>query len=215
MSDLFAPGRIWEGQRVVIVAGGPSLMLRQVRAIGMACAAGRCKVIAVSDAVFPCWFADICYSADAKWWDHHQGLATFPGTKVSRNPLGRYDVRHLYGVDCADVDRCVAGVDGFDPSPGVLRFGPNSGHHAVHLAAQLGAAEIVIVAMDFTDKDFARDHWFGRHEGRMDMCSNTQDWRMRFRFLTDDLTKHGIRVVNASLASTVTWLPMVSLEGFL
>lgn len=215
MTGLFAPGAAWAGQRVVVVAGGPSLALRQIRAISMARAAGRCRVIAVSDAVFPCWFADICYSADAKWWDHHHGLDAFAGTKISRDPLGRYNVHHLRGVDCADVDNCVAGADGFDPTPGVLRYGPNSGHHAVHLAAQLGAAEIVIVAIDFTDKDFARDHWFGRHEGRMDMCSNTEDWRMRFRFLTDDLARHGVRVVNASLASTVTWLPMVNLEALL
>jgi hypothetical protein len=107
------------------------------------------------------------------------------------------------------------GADGFDPEPGTVRHGSNSGHQAVHLAAQLGAKTIIIVGMDFTDKDFARDHWFGRHQGRMDMCSDTETWRKHFRVLTDALEARGVTVLNASLSSTIKWLPTVSLESAL
>lgn len=203
MNELFAPGPIWDGERVVVVAGGPSVSLRQVRAIGIARAHDRCRVIAVSDAVYPCWFADCLFSSDAKWWDHHLGVPTFKGQKVSRNCLGRYDVDYLRET----------GVDGFDPEPGTVRHGSNSGHQAVHLAAQLGAREIIIVGMDFTDKDFARDHWFGRHTGNMDMCSDTAKWRQRLQTLTDALAERGVQVLNASLSSTIKWLPTVSLEN--
>lgn len=202
MSTLFAPGRIWEGERVVVVAGGPSVSLAQVRMIGMARDKDRCRVIAVNDAVFPCWFADLAYAADAKWWDFHDGVRSFLKPKVSFNRLGRYDVQHMRDT----------GPEGYDPEPGHMRHGSNSGYQAVHLAAQLGAREIVIVGMDFTDKDFARDHWFGRHEGRMDMVSDTADWRRKFRGLTDALDSLGVSVLNASPASTITWLPMTSLE---
>ena len=198
---LFAPGRIWEGETVVIVAGGPSLTLKQVRAVGMAHAAGRCKAIAVSDAVFPCWFADICFSSDAKWWDHNCGLAAFPRIKISRNPLGRYDVQNLHDT----------GESGFDPVPGNVRHGSNSGYQAVHLAAQLGAAEIIIAGMDFTN-DGARQHWFGLHHGRMDMHSDTETWRKHFRTLTDALDDLGVSVLNASTISTIDWLPHCDLE---
>lgn len=216
MNELFAPGPIWKGETAVVVAGGPSLSLKQVREIGIARANDRCRVIAVSDAVYPCWFADILYSADAKWWDHHIGVPTFKGQKVSRNRLGRYDVDHLRGIDCngkANPFHYVEGVDGYDATPGMLRYGPNSGHHAVHLAAQLGASRIITAAMDFTDKDFARDHWFGRHQDDMDMCSETSVWRAKFHFLTDELAKIGITVLNASLSSTIKWLPTVRLES--
>ena len=218
MSHLFAPGDIWAGETAVVVAGGPSLSLAQVRSIGIARSSDRCRVIAVSDAVYPCWFADILYSADAKWWDHHSGVPGFRKVKVSRNNLGRYDVQHVIGIDgvvAHNPEEYVRGVDGFDPTPGMLRYGPNSGHHAVHIAAQLGAKRIVIVALDFTDKDFARDHWFGRHGGRMDMCSDTSAWRAKFRLLTDDLDNAGVAVLNASPASTIDWLPIVSLEDAL
>lgn len=204
MSRLFAPGPIWKGEKVVVVAGGPSVSLRQVRTIGMARANDRCRVIAVSDAAFPCWFADLCFSSDAKWWDHHRGLPAFPGAKVSRNALGRYDVQHLRET----------GAEGYDPEPGAIRHGSNSGHQAVHLAAQLGAREIVIVGFDFSD-DGAREHWFGKHPGRMDMHSNTSEWRRKFRILTDELNRLGVVVVNASLASTIKWLPVHSVETVL
>lgn len=203
MSTLFAPGRIWEGKRVIVVAGGPSVSLAAVRTIGMGHDRGECKVIAVNDAVFPCWFADIVYAADAKWWDFHDGLPSFPRPKISFNRLGRYDVQHMRDT----------GVEGYDPEPGNMRHGSNSGYQAVHLAAQLGAAEIVILGIDFTDKDFARDHWFGRHQGRMDMVSDTETWRQRFRTLTDALEALGVTVLNASRTSTVTWLERCSLEG--
>ncbi len=203
-NEIFAPGRVWAGETAVIVAGGPSLSLKQVREIGVARAHDRCRVIAVSDAVYPCWFADICFSSDAKWWDHHLGVPSFKGQKVSRNCLGRYDVYYLRET----------GDTGFDPTPGTVRHGSNSGHQAVHLAAQLGAGRIVLVAMDFSDGG-ARDHWFGLHRGSMDMYSETEKWRSALRVLTAELANREIEVVNASLASTITWLPMTTLESAL
>lgn len=202
MSRIFAPGRIWEDERVVVVAGGPSVSMAQVRLIGMARDRGLCKVIAVNDAVFPCWFADILYAADARWWDYHDGVRSFLKPKVSFSNLGRYDVEHMKDT----------GSEGYDPEPGHMRHGSNSGYQAVHLAAQLGAKEIIIVGIEFTDKDFARDHWFGRHEGRLDISSNTELWRRRFRGLTDELAKRGVVVRNASRASTVRWLDYIDLD---
>src|SRR5690606_24449274 len=118
--------------------------------------------------------------------------------------LGRYDVQHMRDT----------GQEGYDPEAGNIRHGSNSGYQAVHLAAQLGAAEIVLVGFDFTD-DGARSHWFGPHDGRMDMHSDVVTWRRLFRGLTDILESRGVRVVNASLASTIKWLPIVSLESHL
>ena len=205
MNNLFAPGAVWAGETAVVVAGGPSVSMKQIRTIGMARANDRCRVISVNDAVYPCWFADVAFASDAKWWDHHGGVPSFKGQKVSRNCLGRYDVDYLRET----------GADGFDPEPGTVRHGSNSGHQAVHLAAQLGASRIIIVGMDFTDKDFARDHWFGGHDGRMDMGSVAETWRKHFRGLTDALEGRGVAVLNASLSSTIKWLPTVSLETHL
>lgn len=201
MNRLFAPGRIWDGRTAVVVAGGPSVTLRQVREIGVARSQDKCRVIAVSDAVYPCWFADVLFSSDAKWWDHNSGVPTFDGSKVSRNCLGRYEVDYLRET----------GAEGYDPTPGTIRHGSNSGHQAVHLAAQLGASRIIIVGMDFSD-DGARDHWFGYHVGNMDMHSDVVEWRRKFRILTDALAIEEVAVVNASLSSTIKWLPQTSLE---
>lgn len=205
MSTIFAPGRVWDRERVVVVAGGPSVTLSQVRTIGRARDLDLCKVIAVNDAVFPCWFADILYAADARWWDYHKGLQSFTKVRVSFNNLGRYDVQHMRDT----------GPVGYDPEPGNIRHGSNSGYQAVHLAAQLGAREIVIVGLDYTDEDRARDHWFGRHEGRLDISSNTADWRQKFRILTDDLARRGVMVSNASPISTIEWVRRIDINDLL
>jgi hypothetical protein len=68
--------------------------------------------------------------------------------------------------------------------------------------------------MDFSDGG-ARDHWFGLHQGRMDMCSDTETWRRHFRTLTDALGGLGVEVLNASPTSTITWLPACNLEQHL
>src|SRR5690606_9521612 len=74
---------LFRGRPTVIVAGGPSLDLAQVRAVAMARAGDRIRVVAVNDAVYPCWFADIAYACDRKWWRYHNGLPGFPGRKLS------------------------------------------------------------------------------------------------------------------------------------
>jgi hypothetical protein len=202
VNNIFAPGPVWRGETVVVVAGGPSVTLAQVRHIAMARAHDRCRVIAVSDAVYPCWFADVLFSSDAKWWDRHLGVPTFKGQKVSRNCLGRYAVDYLRET----------GDEGFDPEPGTVRHGSNSGHQAVHLAAQLGSSDIIIVGIDFSDNG-ARDHWFGLHEGKMDMYSDTAEWIRKFRVLTDELNSLGILVRSASPTSKIDWLRQVALEA--
>ncbi|AMX93648.1 MULTISPECIES: hypothetical protein [Mesorhizobium] len=186
---------------VVVAAGGPSLTLSQIRRIGMARAEDKIRVIAINDAIYPCWFADILHASDKRWWNMHKGVPAFRGLKTSLEITGFHDVRTLKNT----------GIEGFDDTPGCIRGGCNSGYQAVHLAAQLGARRIVIVAFDFSD-DGAKSHWFGPHGPGMDLHSNTENWRKHFRGLTDELARRKIAVVNATIKSTITWLPRINLD---
>lgn len=187
---------------VVCVAGGPSVTLAQVRQIGIARSEDRIRVIAVNDAMYPCWFADLGYACDRRFWERHHGVPGFPGLKLSLEGTRYSDVRPLKNT----------GIEGYDETPGCIRSGSNSGYQAVHLAAKLGARKIILVGYDFSEGG-ARDHWFGRHHGDMDKHSRVDEWRRLFQGLTDELNRRGIEVVNASLSSTIKWLPMVSLES--
>ncbi|BCH33147.1 hypothetical protein MesoLjLc_50770 [Mesorhizobium sp. L-8-10] len=186
---------------MVIVAGGPSLTLSQVRQIGIARARDKIRVIAINDAIYPCWFADLLHACDRKWHDLHGGVPAFKGVKTSLEITGYHDVRTLKNT----------GVGGFDDAPGCIRSGGNGGYQAVHLAAKLGARTIILVGYDYSD-DGARLHWFGPHKGEMDKHSNVQNWRKHMRELTDELAGRGIRCVNATIRSTIDWLPRVSLD---
>lgn len=194
------------GDRTVIcVAGGQSLTLGQVRQIGIARSQDKIRVVAVNDAAFPCWFADICLGYDRKWWDSKAGLPGFRGLKLSVEPTGYHDVRVLEH----------GGIEGFDERPGWLRTGSNSGYGAVHIAAALGARKIVLVGYNFgSDADRgAMEHWFGLHPEGMNKGSNTDEWCRLFRGLTDILASRGVAVLNATPRSRITWLPGVDLAS--
>ncbi|MER9768894.1 hypothetical protein NKJ09_22840 [Mesorhizobium sp. M0189] len=126
--------------------------------------------------------------------------------KTSLEPTGYHDVRMLKNT----------GIEGYDESPGCIRGGSNGGYQAVHLAAKLGARSIVLVGYDFTP-DGAMDHWFGLHgvgDGRpMDKKSNVQNWLRMFRDLTDELGRRGVKVENATIKSSIDWLPNISLDA--
>lgn len=186
---------------VVIVAGGPSLTLSQVRAIGMMRAADLCSVIAINDSIYPLWFADVLYACDARWWEHHGTFGNFRGYRVSVEDAGDPGIIRLEKT----------GFEGFDERPGKIRTGSNSGYQAVHLAAQLSATKIILVGYDFTLPG-AQDHWFGRHPARMDRSSDVVANLRMFRGLTDILASRGVMVHQASPGSKINWLPAVDVE---
>ncbi len=198
---------------VVIVAGGPSLSLAQVRIIGMARSQDLCRVIAVNDAVYPCWFADIHYAGDERFWRRHKGVSRYPGMKLAIQPTEYADVRVL-----ENAGRDYTGQDG-------LKLGnwKNSGAQAVQLAARLYARRVLLLGFDYSGsketKDGTRDHWFGRHVDapgcRMDINSDVAEIKRLFRILTDHLHSRGVEIVNCSPGSTIDWLPTSTIEqGF-
>lgn len=189
---------------VVIVAGGPSLTLAQVRHIGIARAQDKIRVFAVNDAIYPCWFADAVHASDKRWWVKHDGLPFFKGLKTSLEVTGFHDVRTLKNT----------GVEGYDDEPGCIRGGCNGGSQTTQIAAKVGGRKIILVAFDYSD-DGARSHWFGLHGPGMDMHSNVANWRKHFRVVTDELGKRGIKVFNATIKSTIDWLPRIELETLL
>lgn len=179
----------------VIIAGGPSVNIAAVRIIGIARAQQLCTVIAVNDAVYPCWFADHLHACDNAWWEHHNGVPGFAGKKTSLQPTRFDDVLMLDNT----------GPDGFDTGEGRIRSGSNSGYQAIHYAAQAGAKKIITIGIDFTD-DGARKHWFGNHDGAMDKFSNVPEWRRKLVDLTAILYDCGVEVVVAGNHSTLDWL---------
>jgi hypothetical protein len=193
-------GQPFRDRVTYVVAGGPSVQLPHIRTIGMARARDECRIIAVNDAAYPCWFADHLHACDRRWWVEHNGVPGFAGVKTALEATPFQDVLTFVN----------SGEEGFDSSPGHLRTGSNSGYQAVHLAASLGASTIILLGVDYSDNG-AREHWFGLHQPGMDKHSDVDQWRRRLRLLTDELSLRGITVMNAGRHSTLSWLPQVDL----
>lgn len=192
--------RLWPEATVVVVAGGPSLSLGQVRTIGMARTREIIRVVAINDAVYPCWFADLLYFCDRQWGEAHDGVPGFRGRRVT--------LRHQQNPVHDDADWLLStGPEGFEPDPGGLRTAGNSGYQAINLAAHLGARHILLVGYDMRGDNSA--HWFGLHPEscRRQMTRGFDRMAPHFNGLAEPLRERGIAVVNCTPGSAITAFP--------
>lgn len=100
-----------------------------------------------------------------------------------------------------------SGVDGFDPTPGYVRHGRNSGYSAVHFAASAGARLIVLFGFDM-----AGDHFHSGYDIRPPADRFDSIWLPEFPGLARALAARGVQVLNASLESALKVWPRCSPE---
>ena len=198
MTQDWAASRLWPGETVVCLGGGPSLTAHQVAA-----ARWQARIIAINDSYRLAPWADVLYACDARWWDWHDGAPSFAGLKVSQDAKlseTHPDVRLL----------APTGIDGFDPHPGNIRTGKNGGYQAIHLAAHMGAAKIVLLGYDMQPTG-GRTHWHEGHPVRTRPEVYGETMLPRFATLAAPLAKLGVRVVNATPGSALDAFPRTSL----
>lgn len=142
-------------------------------------------------------WAAVLFSSDATWWQHYaQTALAFPGLKVTTN-----DCVPFRDVLCLRP----TGIEGFDPDPGCLRTGGNSGYQAIHLAAHAGAKRILLFGFDM-----AGSHWHPDHPAPLTNAPSGvyEIWRRRFETLVGPLQSGGIEVVNCAPQSALRCWPL-------
>lgn len=198
---------------VIIVAGGPSVTLADIRLIGMARNADAVRVITVNDAVYPCWFADIAYAADAHWWEHHFSLPNFPGNRACHDHKADPKTNDLPDT----VTRLQSnGVSGFDHDRRFIKTGGSSAYGAVHIAINWGAKRIILVGVDLGYESQDHVHWYGNHtKPEYSMIDPTESlfgrWRQHFNELSEEIAG-SVEIINVSPTSTLTCFPKMSLK---
>ncbi len=185
----------------MVVGTGPSFDAAQARQLGIARARDRIRVLAVNDSVYPCWYADMVFGADRHWWIERRNVPGFQGAKVS---LGA-----SYWDPPADV-RIIgrAGSEGCQTRPGAVYTHGHSGAMAVQLAAQMGAAPIVLVGFDM--RATAGRHFFGAYDEPLGTNPNMTKWVQRFKAIANAMPG---RIVNASPGSALDCVPQVELAA--
>lgn len=205
MARPFTDAPDWSGETVVVVAGGPSLSFSQVRAIAKARLEGRCRVIAVNDAIFWCWWADWLHACDFKWWSWHiQTVQHFAGIKTTLSET----------TPDAWVDGWLeeTGVQGYDPEPGKIRHGSNGGYQAMHLAIDAGASRIVIAGIDCTKGPEGQTHCHGGHENHRGHVDHEGTMAPNFETLVPALKQKRISAANVSDRSVLRCFAKMSIE---
>lgn len=181
----------------VIFATGPSLpiLLKRWRAEGL-------LRIAVNDAYLLVPNAEVLYATDHGWWKQHGGCKDFAGAKIGYGTRQAADVIALQS----------SGVTGYDPRPGWIRVGNNSGCAAIHLAAHLGMRRIFLVGFDMRRID-GKLHFFGDHPHKpKPQAPDFPGWIRNIILLARELAVRGIEIVNHTPGSALRRLPALSSE---
>lgn len=189
---------------MVIVAGGPSLrdfQFERLRGV---------NVIAINRAYEDCPFAQVLWWSDARFWRKHKGDLLCHQAPWKATCDINYDAsdRLPESVHQYRFTR----VDGFDDDPACLRTGNNSAYAAMHLAAHLGVARMVLLGVDMRHGEHGETHY---HEGHGFLHVESTLTRLmvpHFATLAPALAVLGIDVINASPNSALAVWPRCSID---
>lgn len=197
--------RLFDGESVVVIGGGPSVTAAAVRQIAMARLAGRVRTVVINDAVYLAWWADWLHGCDGKWWRYHPGAARFVGTKTT------LDATVSPALIGAGLLRAT-GQSGFDPDPSSVRTGSNGGYQVLHSMIHAGAKRIGLVGFDMRG-----ERWFGGHPAEIMRIEVDRERIMipHFPSLLPALAEHRVEVVNCTPKSALRTFPHQPLEEFL
>ena len=191
--------KLWDGQTVVCIGGGPSLTAADVNAVR-----GVARVIAINDAYRLAPWADVLYAADSRWIEWHDGVPSFTGPKYSiesRDTTKRKGWAALRNT----------GYLGLEIERTGLRAGFNGGFQAINLAVHLGARRIVLLGYDMAPNPIGPSHWFGEHP--IPSPSPYPQMRDAFDSLVEPLAAIGVEVVNCSRRTALTAFTCATLES--
>lgn len=190
--------RLWPGETVAILGGGPSLTRADVDALR-----GVCRVIAINKAYELAPWADVMYAADAKFWNWEHGAPAFTGPKYAieaSDPIMWPDVQVLRNT----------GVTGLELEPTGLRTGYNSGYQSVGLAYHFGAARILLLGFDLKVGANGLSHWHGDHPDRQPSPYGAM--LEAFPSIAQPLKDAGVEVINCTPGSALKCFPMSTLR---
>lgn len=212
--------RLWEGETVVLIGGGPSLTFEQLgRVRGFRC-------IAVNSAYLLAPWAAVLYAADSHWFRWHtngipvgmwtadyvrHAFASFAGQKCSiENSGGNItdDAVHML----RNKHHPSLGY-GLSTDPRYLVTGANSGVQALNLAILAGAKKIILLGYD-GKPDGDRTHMLGPHprptpEAAYPLYVSAMDAARK------QVEELGVTVINASPGSAINAWQKMRLEDAL
>lgn len=197
--------RAWAGEPVVCIGGGPSVTQEAVDLTK-----GRARVIAINDAYLLAPWADICYFADARWWEWHKEKPEFKAFQGQKVTIGHT------GLQVSDPEVFMlqnGGSDKLSERPNAIHTGSNGGYQAVNIAFLAGGNPILLIGYDMKYVG-AKSHWHGGHPVKTSEGAYTS-YARNFAGMLPQLAQHGVRVVNCTPGSRIDCFPRDELARLL
>lgn len=200
MPSLWTIPRIWDGDTVAIIGGGPSLI-----GFDPLLLKGK-RVIAVNSA-FRLGQFEFCFYGDLRWTeDFGHGIESFKGIVVTtREEHLKRNVR---------VVRREPDMAGLSKRPELLHWNESSGACAINLATLLGAGKLILLGFDMKRvngrNNFHEDYF--RPDGTHAPVGDYEKMRGRFPAIAADLEQLGIECVNACPDSAIQCFPKCTIE---
>lgn len=144
----------------VIIATGPSLTQQDVDLIKKN--KDKVATIVINDAYRLAPWADVLFSSDAAWINHHKGVPTFKGQKItleSKPDTKAYRQSKKYGFQSIPWKW----GSGLDLGSNKVHAGLCSGFAAFNYAVNLAFDPICLLGFDCMAEDNAKLHFFGNH----------------------------------------------------
>jgi len=161
----------------------------------------------VNDAYLLAPWADVCYFADARWWEWHETrpeFMAFSGQKVTIENTGRMvrdpEVFMLHND----------GYEGLSEKPNALRTGSNSGYQAVNIAVLAGAKKILLIGYDMRFPG-GKSHWHDGHPIKVGEDRYKQ-YARTYKSMLAQLTQLGVDVVNCTAKSEISAFRFSTIE---
>lgn len=189
--------KIWNGDTVYIIGGGPSL-----KDFDWSRLSGK-KIIAINRAFQVLPNADVLYWTDSRFYKwYKKEIDNFKGLKVTCRPI-------LDNPGDIIVLKPTSSLK-FDDRMNTISSGNNSGFGAINLAIKLGAKKIYLLGYDMISYP-NQTHW---HDGYQITHNHTIYDRMivQFSFIAEDAKKMNIEIYNANLKSRLDVFKKVSLD---
>lgn len=194
-------------KQVFVLGGGPSLTRADVE---------RCdprSVIAVNEAASLCPTAAVLFARDLSWCQDNQqlirdwlGRAITTSHRASRELPMEFVVMERRPDFPIPMPRVAAAPGG---CPGVIRYGPSSGHAAVSWAVTNGAERIVLLGFDGRLVD-GKTHFHDRYtEARVEVYTR---FNRAWNGWAAEARRLGCSIVNATVGSAIGEFPYIGID---
>jgi hypothetical protein len=195
----WAAPKLWNGETVVILGGGPSLTKAQIES------AKRFKRIATNNAFLLDLDSEVMCWGDTAWYINNR--ATFKphkGLKVTWRHASQYP-----GLDIKTMLHQKKMPPAISLNPCTIA-GSNTGHGAINLAVHFGANRIILLGFDMHYKNGF--NWHKNHKEHALIARYNKVFIPQLEMAAKELETMGIEVLNCTPGSALDCFPFANIE---